>query len=83
MQDQQIRVITNNIRKQREKLSYSQEYMAMKMEISQNCYSKIELGNSKLTVERLLAICKILDLEATSVLSNGKRYQETTTRHHA
>lgn len=69
MQNQQIRMITSNIRKRREELAYSQEYMAMKMQISQNCYSKIELGNSKLTVERLLTICSILGVEAINVLA--------------
>ena len=60
--------IANNIRRLRESKAYSQEYMAAKMGISQNGYSKIELNYTRLTVERLLAIAALLDTEAIELL---------------
>lgn len=66
--NERMRLIVRAIRQRREALGYSQEYMAAKMQMGQNCYSKIELGNSKLTVERLLAICTLLDLDTREIL---------------
>jgi transcriptional regulator with XRE-family HTH domain len=60
--------ILNNIRKQREKDFLSQEYMAHKLGISQNTYSKIELGKNKLTVDRLIGIAEILGVEVAELL---------------
>lgn len=64
----QLHLIVRAIRQRRESLNYSQEYMAAKMAIGQNAYSKIELGSSKLTVERLLDICELLELDAGRLL---------------
>ncbi|MBL4678249.1 MAG: helix-turn-helix transcriptional regulator [Mucilaginibacter sp.] len=46
----------------RERRNYTQDYLALRMNISQNAYSKIELGNSKLCVSKLLEICTILEI---------------------
>jgi len=62
-------LIVQAIRRRRAELGYSQEYMAAKMKMGQNCYSKIELGNSKLTVDRLMDICQLLDLQAGELLN--------------
>lgn len=45
--------VAANIRKTREFRNYTQEYLAAKLGISQNAYSKIELGYTKITLERL------------------------------
>ncbi|TWR31099.1 helix-turn-helix transcriptional regulator [Mucilaginibacter pallidiroseus] len=63
-----VKHITLNIRNIREEKNYSQEYMAMRMRISQNAYSKIELSNSKLTVSRLIEIATILDINICNLL---------------
>lgn len=68
MADQRLKDIIGVIRKRREHLQYSQEYMAAKMAIGQNCYSKIELGLNKLTVERLLTICNLLEINAGELI---------------
>lgn len=65
-----MHLIIQAIRLRRESLGYSQEYMAAKMKMGQNCYSKIELGNNKLTVERLLTICALLDMDIPVPLWN-------------
>ena len=58
-----------NIRATRESLGYSQEYMALKLGIGQNGYSKIELGYTRITVERLFEIARILNIEVFTLLN--------------
>ncbi len=50
------------IRKFREAKDYTQEYMATRMNISQNVYSKLESGLLKLTDERIKQITDILEI---------------------
>ena len=76
MEDQvkiRIRSVVINIRKIREYRQYSQEYMAMKLNISQNAYSKLELVYTRITVERLFEIAFILDIEPTEIFSRDIR----------
>ena len=53
------------IRAKRMELNYTQEYMAFKLNISQNAYSKIELSYTKLTLEALFNIADILETHVT------------------
>ncbi|MFD0794883.1 helix-turn-helix domain-containing protein [Mucilaginibacter litoreus] len=64
--------IVTNIRLIRERKNYTQEYLAMRMNVSQNAYSKIELGYSKLTLLRLLEICNVLEVPVTELISPNK-----------
>ncbi|MET4081187.1 transcriptional regulator with XRE-family HTH domain [Pedobacter sp. UYP30] len=64
-----IENVASNIRKIREYKGYTQDYLAAKLKISQNAYSKLELGYSKLTVDRLFKISGILGLEAKLLIS--------------
>jgi transcriptional regulator with XRE-family HTH domain len=57
---EQIKSINVNIRCIREHKHYSQDYLAAKLGISQNAYSKLELGRTNLTLERLFFIAQIL-----------------------
>lgn len=61
--------IAGNIRKIREYRDYTQDYLAAKLKISQNAYSKIELGYSKLTLERLFQIASVIDVDVTQLLT--------------
>lgn len=54
---------TQKIRKLRDSLGYSQEFVAAKMGIAQNTYSKIESGQSPLTVERAKKLAELFDVE--------------------
>jgi len=63
-----IRAIAANIRNKREYRNYTQEYLAAKLEISQNAYSKIELGYTKITVERLFQIAEVLGFAAEELI---------------
>ncbi|MFD0793886.1 helix-turn-helix domain-containing protein [Mucilaginibacter litoreus] len=67
-----IEAIIQNIRKAREDHNYTQEYMAMRMKCSQNAYSKLELGYSKLTVENLLKVCEVLEIDVNEVVNIHK-----------
>lgn len=58
------------IRKLREVKDYSQEYMANRLEISQNVYSKIENGLQKLTTERLKRIAEILEVPQEELIND-------------
>ncbi len=53
--------ISKNIRKYREIRGFSQEYMASQLDINQASYAKIESSTTKLTVDRLFAISKLLE----------------------
>lgn len=63
------KVIAGNIRKLREYRDYTQDYLAAKLSISQNAYSKIELGYSRITLERLFLIASILEVNPADLIS--------------
>lgn len=52
--------VAANIRRKRESQNLTQEYVAFRLSISQNAFSKIELGYTRITVDRLLQIADIL-----------------------
>jgi transcriptional regulator with XRE-family HTH domain len=61
--------VANNIRKTRIHRNYTQDYLAAKLKISQNAYSKIELGRTKVTVEKLLIIADVLNTNACDLIN--------------
>lgn len=63
-----IKAVAINVRKVREFRNYTQEYLAMKLDISQNAYSKIELGYTKITLERIFQIAAILEVDLLTLL---------------
>ena len=67
-----VKAIAANVRKTREQLNYTQEYLAAKLKISQNAYSKIELGYTKITVERLFQIAAILEVDVHDLIATEK-----------
>jgi transcriptional regulator with XRE-family HTH domain len=67
-----VKTVAGNIRATRERLAYSQEYLAAKLSISQNTYSKIELGYVKLTLDRFFKICRVLDIDPAEVINADK-----------
>jgi transcriptional regulator with XRE-family HTH domain len=58
------------IRKFREMRNYSQEYVAGKMGISQNAYSKIENSITQLTVSHVSQISAILEVSIMDLLKD-------------
>ena len=67
---EKTKLVASNIRKIREYKDYTQEYMAMKLDISQNAYSKIELAYTRITLERMIQISIILEIELTDLLKS-------------
>ncbi|OKS88563.1 helix-turn-helix domain-containing protein [Mucilaginibacter polytrichastri] len=67
-----VKSIAGNIRRIREGKGYTQEYLAMKLGISQNAYSKIELGYTKITLERLFQIARIIEIEVVKLMDDPK-----------
>jgi len=57
------------IRKYRDLRNYSQDYVARKMGISQNAYSKLETGKIPMTIDRLCEVARILDIAPTDLLA--------------
>jgi transcriptional regulator with XRE-family HTH domain len=68
--DSKAKAIVSNIRKIREFRNYTQDYLAAKLYISQNAYSKIELGHSSITLARLLNIAEILEVNIVDLISS-------------
>ena len=60
--------ISSNIREIRNFRNYSQEYVAAKIGLTQNGYSKIELGYTNVTIIRLYAIASALEVNIKDVL---------------
>lgn len=56
------------LRKYRELRNYSQDYVARKMGISQNAYSKIENNITQLTVNHVKQISQILEVSIMDLL---------------
>ena len=50
--------------------NYSQKYVASKLGMSQNAYSKIENNITQLTVQHVKEISKILDISITDLLND-------------
>ncbi len=64
--------VCKNIRIVREIKGFSQEYMSMKLHISQSAYAKIERGETRLTVQRLHTICSILDIDMAQLFKENR-----------
>ena len=60
--------IAKNIRKYREIKGYSQEYVAHQLNINQASYAKLENNSTKITIDRLFSIAKLLETEISEIL---------------
>ncbi|MGZ3874910.1 MAG: helix-turn-helix domain-containing protein [Mucilaginibacter sp.] len=67
--DLKTKAIIANIRKIRESRNYTQDYLAAKLRISQNAYSKIELGYSNITLSRLIEIAALLEVSLADLIN--------------
>ncbi len=65
------------IRSFREAKGYTQEYMAEMLDICQSTYANLESGKSSLTIDRLLEIAEILELDFHQLLEfNGRGHAD-------
>ena len=58
----------NKVRMLREGIGYSQEYVANKLEISQQAYSKLEKNPDSATLERLKQLSEVLGVSINSIV---------------
>ena len=63
-----IEAVASNIRNARLHRNYSQDYLAYKLNISQNAYSKVECGYTKVTLERLIIIAEVLEVALNKLI---------------
>jgi transcriptional regulator with XRE-family HTH domain len=61
--------VGDKVRKIREIKGFTQEYLATKLHISQNAYSKIELGKTKLSIDKVGEICSVLEVDIDTLLN--------------
>lgn len=73
LSDSKPDTVAKNIREIREFRKLTQTHLAEKLGISQNAYSKIELAYSKITIERLLDISEILNVELSILLCFNRK----------
>lgn len=72
--------ILEKIAVQRNKKGYSYENMASELDITPGAYRKIEIGETKLSVERLMKISEILEEDISNFLdSNSKNTIHTVS----
>ncbi len=64
--------ILEKIRNLRLSRGYTQEYMAEKLGIDTVNYGRIERGKSKLTLDRFLKICEILQVSPAELLNDNQ-----------
>ena len=69
-------IILIEVRKKRLALNYSQEYMAMRLNISQSSYNKIENGTRGLEVKLLLDLFKILKIDVKNFVNENDFQQQ-------
>ncbi|WP_457130981.1 helix-turn-helix domain-containing protein [Mucilaginibacter sp. UYNi724] len=56
------------IRQKRTQMHYSQEFMAFKLKQTQNAYCKVELGQTKVTLIKLIEICNVFEVDMNDFL---------------
>ena len=67
------------IRSCRQKRGFSQDYMADLLHITQSSYNNLESGKSSITIERLMHISEILDLDIREMITTGFQLKEESS----
>lgn len=78
---ERMSLVGEKIRKIREIRGYSQEYVASKLEMSQNNYSRIELNQVKVNLDRLQDVATVLEVDIMDILNFDERYVFHSTSH--
>jgi transcriptional regulator with XRE-family HTH domain len=69
-----MNLIGEKIRKIREIKGFSQEYMASRLKMSQNNYSRIELDQNNITLSRLEEIANVLEVKPSDIVEFDTQY---------
>ncbi|MGB0402866.1 MAG: helix-turn-helix domain-containing protein [Salibacteraceae bacterium] len=65
-----VEKVGRKIRQHRELRRFTQEFMASQLDIALKTYSRYELEEGNITIERLNQICKILEIDALQLLGS-------------
>ena len=66
--------IGNRIRKLRKEKDYSQEYVALKLGISQGTYQRIESGNAeKVDIDTIIKIAEVLEADPVDLIFKNEK----------
>jgi transcriptional regulator with XRE-family HTH domain len=68
--EKRVKSVVLRIREHRLAKGYTQDFMAFKLRISQNAYSKLESGLTKITIDRLFIIALVLEVEINVLIGN-------------
>ncbi len=71
--EETLQHILEQLRRQREKMNFTQEALAAQLGYGQNAYSKMELGLTELKLGVYLDICRLLRLDAAEVIWEALR----------
>jgi transcriptional regulator with XRE-family HTH domain len=83
MENSKIENVIRKISVARTKKGYTYENMAHELSITPAAYRKIEIGETKLTVERLFRISEILDSPLPDLLETGNDVFQQTNHENA
>jgi len=67
-------VIAANIKSARLFRNYSQEYLGLRLNISQNAYSKIEVGRSNISLQRIFEIAEVFEVDVRDLIDTQKPF---------
>lgn len=76
----QANALMVRIKEMRKRRGYSQFQLAQKLELSQNAYSKLELGRSNLTLDKLFDIAEILETKVVDFFDDSSFTPEIKPR---
>ena len=65
-------IIAKNIKKYRELKGFSQEYMAHQLSVNQSTYAKMENNSTKITIDKLFSVAKLLETDVSDLLNEEK-----------
>lgn len=68
--------IAERIRIIRESRGYSQEFIASKLHVSQQAYSKMEKQPEKMTLQRLCDLCRVFGVNLVALLEEESQEEE-------
>ncbi len=70
--------VSDNIKMLRESLNYSQEFVAAKLEMSQQAYSLIENNPEKTSLKNLRAIARVLNVNISILILEDEQLNLTS-----
>lgn len=69
-----MQAVLKNIKKRREELNYTQEYVAFKLDLSQAAYSKFEAGKTEFGFGKFVALCRILQSDLNDIMKDNPTF---------